>query len=164
MEYTVSKIDAAVDQLDWSIKLFLDHQAYVSAITLAGAAEEIVGQVLGEKAVFNQLKKTFAERFGLPEKLVSQSYLNKTKNWLKHWQALQDDEALSIALEDEAVQYIVRGLTNLVLHDRSLPSEGLRFFAWLSQNSERLGLNAFSLPDREDVLPSANRCSCRTLD
>jgi len=36
MDYSLSKIDAAVDQLDWSIRLFLDHQAYVPAITLAG--------------------------------------------------------------------------------------------------------------------------------
>ena len=38
MDYSLSKIDAAADQLDWSIRLFLDHQAYVPAITLAGAA------------------------------------------------------------------------------------------------------------------------------
>ena len=39
MQFELSKIDAAVDQLDWSIRLFLDHQAYVPAITLAAAAE-----------------------------------------------------------------------------------------------------------------------------
>ena len=44
MKYHVTKIDAAVDQLDWAIRLFLDHKAYVPAITLAGAAEEIVIQ------------------------------------------------------------------------------------------------------------------------
>lgn len=143
MEYKVAKIDAAVDQLDWSIKLFLDHQAYIPAITLAGAAEEIVGQALGDKAVFNQLKSTFAQRLGVPEKVISQAYLNKTKNWLKHWQALQDDAELSIALEEEAVQYLVRGVTNLMLHDRSLPSEGPRFFQWLARNRERLHLDAF---------------------
>ena len=44
MKYQVTKIEAAVDQLDWAIKLFLDHQAYIPSITLAGAAEEILGE------------------------------------------------------------------------------------------------------------------------
>jgi hypothetical protein len=41
VKHPVSKIDAAVHQLDWAIKLFFDSEAYVAAITLAGAAEEI---------------------------------------------------------------------------------------------------------------------------
>lgn len=143
MEYVLSKIDAAVDQLDWSLKLFLDHQAYVPAITLAGAAEEIIGETLQDKAVFAQLKTKFAAEFSVPEKVISQAYLNKTKNWLKHWQGLRDEETLSVDLESEAVQYIVRALTNLVLHDYSLPSEGPRFFEWLSENQQRLNINAF---------------------
>jgi hypothetical protein len=60
MKFTISKIDAAVEQMDWAIKLFLDHQAYVPAITLAGATEEIVGEVLGGKSVFSQLKRNSA--------------------------------------------------------------------------------------------------------
>jgi len=143
MEYVLSKIDAAVDQMDWAIKLFLDHQAYVPAITLAGAAEEIIGVTLQDKAVFAQLKTKFATEFKLPEKVISQAYLNKMKNWLKHWQGLRDEETISVDLEGEAVQYLVRALTNLVLHDRSLPSEGPRFFVWLSENQKRLNINAF---------------------
>ena len=143
MEYTVTKIDAAVHQLDWAVKLLLDHQEYIPAITLAGAAEEILGQIVGDQAVFNQLKSKFSTEFGIPEKVVSQAFLNKTKNWLKHWQNLGDEETVAVDLEGEAVQYIVRGITNLVLHDSSLPSEGPRFFAWLTLNRERLGLNAF---------------------
>jgi len=44
MEFELTKIDAAVEQLDWAIRLFLDQKAYVPAITLAGAAEEILGK------------------------------------------------------------------------------------------------------------------------
>ncbi len=57
MEFELSKIDAAVDQLDWAIRLFLDHKAYVPAITLAGAADEILGQAVGSRAAFDVLKK-----------------------------------------------------------------------------------------------------------
>ena len=143
MEYLVSKIDAAVHQLDWAIKLFLDSEAYIPAITLAGAAEEIIGQTLQDQSVFAQLKVKFSANLGLPEKVISQVYLNKTKNWLKHWQDLRDEETIEIDLEAEAVQYLVRAITNLILHDHSMPSEGQRFFEWLATNRQRLNLNAF---------------------
>ena len=136
MKFTLTKIDAAVDQMDWAIKLLLDHKAYVPAITLAGAAEEIIGELLGGKSVFSQLKESFCVQYNLPEKVVSQAYLNRAKNWLKHWKELKDDEQTEIELEEEAIQYIVRALTNLVIHDRSLPSEGPRFFEWLANRNK----------------------------
>jgi hypothetical protein len=138
MEFLVSKIGAAVDQLDWSIRLFLDHKAYVPAITLAGAAEEIIGVTLFDASTFALLKKQLAEEYSLPEKVISQDYLNKAKNWLKHWQGLRDDDTISLELETEAMQYIVRALANLVAHDRSLPSEGPRFLHWLSSSRKDL--------------------------
>ncbi len=141
MEYVISKIDAAADQLDWSIRLFLDHQAYVPAITLAGAAEEIIGETLSDQSAFSLLKAKLSDQYNLSEEIVSQSHLNKAKNWLKHWQGLQDDETVSLELETEAIQYIVRGMANLVAHDHSLPSEALRFFEWLKRNQGNL--NAF---------------------
>lgn len=143
MEHLVSKIDAAVDQLDWAIKLFLDSEAYIPAITLAGAAEEILGQTLQDRAVFAQLKAKFSVDTGLAESVISQTYLNKAKNWLKHWQSLRDEETITLDLEAEAVQYLVRAITNLVLHDHSMPSEGPRFFKWLATHSQRLNLDAF---------------------
>ena len=138
MEYTLSKLDAAVDQLDWAIRLFLDNKAYVPAITLAGAAEEILGQMLGEDSAFAQLTQRITGISGLPEKVVTQLHLNRSKNWLKHWQGLRDEETINLELETEAIQYIVRASANLVSHDRSLPSEGPRFFIWLRANRAEL--------------------------
>ena len=134
MKYKVSKIDAAVDQLDWAIKLFLDHRAYVPAITLAGAAEEIVGEAVTSDSTFQLLKKTLSKKTGLPEKVVSQDYLNKVKNWLKHWKEMKDEETIEIELEKEAIQYLIRAIANLVTHDRSLTSETPRFLEWLKEN------------------------------
>lgn len=138
MEYTVSKIEAAVDQLDWAIRLFLDHRAYIPAITLAGAAEEIVGQTLGDQSAFALLKQRIAAQTGLPESTVSQLHLNRARNWVKHWLGMRDDETIHLELETEAIQYIVRALSNLIAHDRSLPSEGPRFFTWLEANRKDL--------------------------
>lgn len=138
MEYTLSKIDAAVHQLDWAIRLFLDQQAYVPAITLAGAAEEILGELLGDKSAFAQLKARLSALTGLPEKVVSQDHLNRGKNWLKHWQGMRDDETIELDLEAEAIQYILRAVTNLIGHQRALPVEGPRFFAWVANNRKDL--------------------------
>ncbi len=138
MDYSLSKIDAAVDQLDWAIRLFLDHQAFVPAITLAGAAEEILGEVLGDESVFSLVKKKLSAELNLPEAVVSQAHMNRAKNWLKHWKEMKDEETISVDLEGEAIQYIVRALTNFILHDRSLPSEGPRFFGWLAANRKEL--------------------------
>lgn len=138
MEYTLSKLDAAVDQLDWAIRLFLDNKAYVPAITLAGAAEEILGEMLGCDSAFAQLRQRITSMSGLPEKVVTQLHLNRGKNWLKHWQDLRDEEIIDLDLETEAIQYIVRAIANLVGHDRSLPREGSRFFSWLCTNRSEL--------------------------
>ena len=138
MIYELGKIDAAVDQLNWAIKLFLDHKAYVPAITLAGAAEEIIGQTLGPEAAFNILKERLSLKTGLAPAVVSQMHLNKAKNWLKHWQDMKDAETVEIELETEAIQYIVRAATNLAGYDKSRTSETPRFFEWIQKNKKEL--------------------------
>jgi len=134
MEYELTKIDAAVDQLDWAIRLFLDHMAYVPAITLAGADEEILGQAVGERAAFLKMRTKFALELSMSEKEVSQDHLNIARNFLKHWDQKRDQEKIRLDLEDEAIQFIVRALMNLSTHDGSQPSEGPRFFAWMAEN------------------------------
>jgi hypothetical protein len=134
MIYDVSKIGAAVDQLDWAIRLFLDHQAYVPAITLAGAAEEILGEAVGGQSMFNILKTKLSQELSLPPQVVSQKHLNHTKNWLKHWKDLKDAETIPLDLETEAIAAIIRGIGNLATHDQSLSSGSPRFMAWLPAN------------------------------
>src|ERR1700712_4758497 len=126
MEFELSKIDVAVDQLDWAIRLFLDHKAYGPAITLAGAAEEILGQAVGDQASFALLKQKLSVDYEISEKVVAQAHLNKAKNWLKHWEGLKDDEKVVMELDVEVLHYIIRALTNLVTRDGSQPSEGPR--------------------------------------
>ena len=104
MEFELSKIDAAAEQLDWAIRLFLDHQAYLPAITLAGAAEEILGQAVGDRAAFAQLKTVFAGRFDISEKIISQQHLNKARNWLRHWDQRTDHEKICLELDKEPIQ------------------------------------------------------------
>jgi hypothetical protein len=133
-KFKVEKVNAAVDQLDWAIKLFLDHKAYIPAITLAGAAEEILGEAVSSESAFRKLKDSLSVEHDIPGYVISQEYLNKAKNWLKHWNVIKDGEYLDIELETQAIQYIVRAVTNLVTLDNSLSSETPRFFDWLYKN------------------------------
>jgi hypothetical protein len=143
MEFEVTKIDAAVDQLDWAIRLLLDHNAYIPSITLAGAAEELLGKTTADRAAFGQLKNKFALKLSLPESEISQKYLNKARNWLKHWDDRTDAEVVWLELDDEAIQYILRALANLASHDGTLPSEGPRFIVWLKKNRSILWDNHY---------------------
>jgi hypothetical protein len=133
MEYRLGKVDAAVDQIDWAIRLLLDHNAHVPAITLAGAAEELLGKAIGESTAFQQMMDSLPGEYGIDPKVLSQRYLNRAKNWLKHWDPKTEAEYENFELQEEATQLIVRALANLIAYDRSLPSEGLRFFDWLKE-------------------------------
>ena len=81
VKFEVSKIDSAIVQLDRAIRLFLDHQAFIPAITLAGAAEEIFGKAVGDRAVYGPLKQKLASDYSMPEGMVARDHLNKARNW-----------------------------------------------------------------------------------
>lgn len=70
--------------------------------------------------------------------VLSQEYLNKARNWLKHWKEMKDEEYIDIELETQAIQHIVRAVTNLATHDKTATSETPRFFAWLTEHRKDL--------------------------
>ena len=127
-------MEAASHQLDWAIRLFLDHDAPLPAITLAGAAEEMLGKPLADQSAFQDLIRTFSASHGIDPKILSQQHLNKARNWLKHWSSDTDAEYEDFELEQEAIQYIARGLSNMAVLYQSLPHEGPRFLEWVKAN------------------------------
>ena len=138
MKFEITKIDAAVDQIDWAIKLFLDQSAYVSAITLACAAEEIIGQSLGESSGTWQVKESSEPNDGHLESGLSKPCSGKESNWVMCLRDMADDEKVAIELEAEAIQNIVRAITNLFSYDQSLSSESPRFLEWLNKNKPEI--------------------------
>jgi hypothetical protein len=134
MMQTVGKIEAASHQLDWAIRLLIDHDAPMPAITLAGAAEEILGRGLTNSA-HEALIREFSESHDINRRDLSQQYLNKARNWLKHWDHGSEPEYATFDLVQEAVQGIARGISNMSSYNQSIPSEGPRFLEWIKQNS-----------------------------
>jgi hypothetical protein len=136
MKIETTQVEVAADHLDWAIRLFLDHQAYVPAITLAGAAEGILCK-MAQRSTFDQLKTNLMSQYPISEKDLVNEHLNNARNLLKHYRG-PGTERVTLEPDLEAIHYIIRGLNDLHSYDGSLPSEGLRFLTWIHENRRDL--------------------------
>lgn len=129
-EETHERLVLAKGQLDTALDLFLDQKNYSSAITLAGAAEEIFGHALtlgGGKSALDSSYESMAEYHTMlhSTELNKKSYVSKenfARDALKH---LQNDKGptITIDLEEAACWMLVRAIQN----GRKLGYEFARF-------------------------------------
>ena len=118
MEKTFKRLTLANVQLDIALFLFIEHQSYASAITLAGAAEEIFGKELSLLGVSHVLNWWYTN-MALSHKLLHGKELEKKKfidnknlsrNALKHHQG--GDTEITLDMKMEACWMLVRALEN----------------------------------------------------
>jgi len=103
--------------MDRAVQLFAQHQDYVSAITLAGAADEILGTLLKNTGKTPQILKDLdaiaqsREHFGMPEWQFKDYNLlfNGIRNGLKHHSG---DESLQFDERQEAINMLSRCIDN----------------------------------------------------
>lgn len=135
----LSKVEFARLQLDTAIDLFLEDKDFVSALTLAGAGEEITGKLLerkGEKNLLQKLHAWFQETTGETIKYGEFARrANQARNALKHTNNEEEDQ-LKI-YRWETVQMIMRAMTNY----RELvgePSDKMKIMAgWIIKNKDK---------------------------
>lgn len=143
--FRLTKIGIAVDQIDAAICLLIDESAYIPAVTLAGAAEEVLGRIVGLNSALNMLASDLATRHSLSHKQIA-DHLNHLRNWLKHLNSNENaDTFLEFNrddLEAASILMIERAAHNLVMFDGTYASEFPRFKKWLAQTR----------PDLEDRL------------
>jgi hypothetical protein len=118
-EQTYDRLALAKAQLDTALDLFIDSKNYSSAITLAGAAEEIFGRaltILGGKSTLDSSYESMNEfhRLLLGEELRKKSFVsqeNLARDALKH---LQEDKGptVTVDLEAAACWMLVRAIQN----------------------------------------------------
>jgi hypothetical protein len=111
-----SKREVAAHQLERALRLFLDEQDYVCAITLAGASEEVLGKLL-EKSGQQHALGSFVEacvKIGKnihgeewPPKLFV-SMANEFRDSLKHY---KDGQVVTVPRE-AAVEILDRAIEN----------------------------------------------------
>jgi hypothetical protein len=118
----LSKPQIATAQLDTAIALYLKGDDLVSAITLAGAAEEILGKLAlnaGAKSAFDETLDRLCGMYeaAFNEKSDRKAFVelrNRARNEFKHI-GLQSD--VSVDLEREAVNMLRRAIDNYRKHD-----------------------------------------------
>ena len=116
----LTKIEIAEQQLLHAIELFCSGEKIVSAITLAGAAEEILGKLVARIGQANSLEnevkdqcELFEAAFGRTgEPKTFRDLENNARNELKH---LGSSDDVNLDLEQEAVSLIDRAITNFQL-------------------------------------------------
>ena len=141
--------EAAKTQLDRAIRLFLDEEDYVSCITLAGAAEGMMGEKLTKKgydhAVASQAKGyaqllTEEQREALrhPKKSFERSMIDDwdiVRNWLKHHRS--EAEYLDIRMPKDcmyiAFDMVERASTNYMQLFGDITVQMQRFFDFQDQ-------------------------------
>jgi hypothetical protein len=116
---TYSRIALAVEQLETALDLFLDHNSYAPAITLAGAAEEVLGRELTGRGEQPVLEWQFDQRALVHSKLhkgplVKKDFVrteNRVRDALKHFHDLADS-TITVDLQEAACWMIVRACEN----------------------------------------------------
>lgn len=114
---TLSAEEIAEHQLLAAIRLWREED-YLSSLTLAGAAEEILGKRLrrlGKAPSFNQLQdlivtlaRSEGDRAPSLEKTVG-DMLNNTRNELKHYGG---DDSLTFDLRSDCLEMLERAIAN----------------------------------------------------
>ena len=134
---TLSQIEIAVHQLEKSISFFINEKDFICAITLAGAADGILGGLLkrqGKETTHDQHKDALRKyNHGLTDKEINDLHLNMVRNDFKHV-TREENETKDYALETESILYITRGVSNYILIKRELTTKMIEFINWAHQN------------------------------
>lgn len=113
-ERFLSRVDVAKEQLHTAISLFLKSHNLAAALTLAGAAEEILGAALRLRGQMNALQHWYLGEALLAPELSWASFCareNRARNALKHLDQSLDKKE-SIDLREASAMMIYRACTN----------------------------------------------------
>lgn len=116
----LTKIEIAEQQLLHAIELFCSGERIISAVTLAGAAEEILGKLVASTGQTHSLENEVRDQCELFESFFGHAGDSKTfcdlannaRNELKH---ICTGNEVELDLEQEAVNLIERAINNFQL-------------------------------------------------
>jgi hypothetical protein len=116
---TYSRLDLAKEQIEIAIYLFLDLKSYASALTLAGAAEEVIGAELKRRGQQNFLDWKYENVADIHRKLHREELPRKkfiaeenhVRDALKHFDRT-DEPDITCDLQDVSLWMIVRACEN----------------------------------------------------
>ena len=109
----ISKLVIAQRQLEVAARLYVEGADYLAVVTLAGAAEEILGNLLrrsGQEAMIDRIVEMDQELTGGRAFSVVNAEVNRARNALKH--AKEPDEDTVTIEPGEATAMLARALVN----------------------------------------------------
>ncbi|KVF23173.1 hypothetical protein WJ07_16915 [Burkholderia vietnamiensis] len=115
--HTYHRVDLALAQLDAALMLFLEYREFAPAITLAGAAEEILGKELGRRG-WQCASDRRLNRYSALDRNAAAAELNRVRNALKHFSNI-DQPDIAADLEEAARWMLERAFENA--HRLELP-------------------------------------------
>ena len=137
---SLSAEEIAEHQLLAALRMWREED-YLCAITLSGAAEEILGKRLRKinkqpaidsfKKAIEALAELEGESLDHKSKKLSHDLLNQTKNELKHYDG---DQVLDFDLKADAEEMIDRAIYNYHSLTNSITSEMIEFFGDVSDS------------------------------
>ena len=140
MKHSASKIDIALIQLRTAVQLY-NKGNYISALTLAGASEEILGQIAKSKSGTNALNddKVWTDQIAdyfkkqRPALKKIANVRNRVKNEVKHNDTGNNDE-IKHDFKFEAETFILAAKRNYELTIGSMPNDKIikSFWNWIS--------------------------------
>jgi hypothetical protein len=129
----LSKLAIAKRQLELAARLYNEDADYLGVITLAGAAEEILGNLLrrsGQEAMIDRIVEMDRELTGGRTFSVVNSEVNRARNALKH--AREPNEDTVLIEPGEATAMLARALVNYNRLDGDLSEPMLLAFQKLA--------------------------------
>ncbi|HWG70807.1 MAG TPA: hypothetical protein VN692_15440 [Steroidobacteraceae bacterium] len=129
---TLSKLQLAEIQIDRAIRLYLDEADFVCAITLAGAADELLGKLRalsGREPIVEHYADVVSKiNVALGGETIDKkgaiSELNSARDSLKHF---HDGKSVTFDFAEEAYELIDRAVSNLWLLTSSETQNMARF-------------------------------------
>lgn len=132
MKKTLTKLQAAKHQIQTAIDVYFLHGDLISVMTLAGAAEEICGNILARNSKKNILSIMTDESMRLGLNLTSHDVYNRSsvlRNALKHAKDPKEDQFQFD--EEAAVLMLVRAVINFQLLGEELTKKMEKFITWI---------------------------------
>lgn len=135
----ITKVDAARIQIDAAIEHFFKGE-YVPAITLAGAAEDILAGLLkaeGQQSAFEFLHDWYQKTYqvDITKKEFSRKFANLGRNWLKH---ADDDVATKFEVSSrECIQMFMRALPSYYKLTKSHTGVMDKLFHYIEENMSK---------------------------
>lgn len=137
----MTKLEAAIHQLEVAIRLFIEGD-YLSSLTLAGAADDILGSLMrhaGKKSALDQISDFHRESTepGLTDsehKKVIAAVANRARNQSKH---AGDPNETHIEVEQiHPLQMLLRAIPMVPNLGAGLTPAMVEFFEWVEAHPE----------------------------